>query len=145
MAGPQHFVRDIMTAELVTIGMDATMAEVDRIFRERRFHHLVVLDRGQPVGVLSDRDLLKAISPFAGMPMSERRQDADTLRRRVHQIMTRRLVSITPEATVLEAARLFLSQRVSCLPVIHAAGALVGILTTRDMVRWVVHCETAQQ
>jgi acetoin utilization protein AcuB len=139
----KSLVRDLMTAEVITIGMDDTLHRARQIFHEKRFHHLVVMEEGKPIGVLSDRDLLRQLSPFVGVRMSERPQDLATLQKRVHQFMTRRLISVEPDATIPEAARLFMRQRVSCLPVIDTAGRLVGILTTRDLVRWVVLRDTA--
>ena len=138
MAGPIQWVRDIMTTEVVTIGMDETLEAVKAIFHERHFHHLIVVDAGKPVGVISDRDLLKHISPFVGISMAERAQDVDTLKRRVHRIMTRQLVSVEPDIPVAQAARTMIHHKVSCLPVIEGGAGLVGILTLHDLVRWVV-------
>lgn len=138
MSGNPCTVRDLMTAEVTTIGMDDTLRQARQIFNERRFHHLIVIEKGKPVGVLSDRDLLKQLSPFVGVRLSERPQDLATLSKRIHQVMTRRLISIGPDASIAEAARTFMRQRVSCLPVIDSAGQLVGIITTRDIVRWAV-------
>lgn len=138
MSDKEAVVRELMTSGVVTIGMDSTLREAQAIFNERRFHHLVVVENEQPVGVLSDRDLLKQLSPFVGVRMNERAQDIATLNKRVHQFMTRRLISIGPDASLAEAAKLFIRQRVSCLPVIDGAGKLVGIITTRDLIRWVV-------
>lgn len=138
MSGNPRLVRDLMTADVVTIGMDDTLRRAQQVFNERKFHHLVVTEDGKPVGVLSDRDLLKQLSPFVGIRLSERPQDLATLQRRIHQFMTRRLISIAPDASLADAARTFMRQRVSCLPVIDGAGRLVGIITTRDLVRWVV-------
>jgi acetoin utilization protein AcuB len=138
MTKPIQKVRDIMTTELVTIGMDETLEAARSIFHQRRFHHLVVMESDQPVGVISDRDLLKHISPFIGVHMSERAQDVETLKRRIHQVMTRRLVSIEPDAPVVQAARTMIHHRVSCLPVLEAGTKLVGIVTRHDLIRWVV-------
>ena len=54
---------------------------------------------------------------------------------RTHQIMTRKVISVTPETTVVEAARLMLREHVSGLPVADEAGALVGILSEGDFLR----------
>lgn len=131
-------VRELMTTEVVTTDMDQTLKTAQRIFNQRKFHHLIVVEQGKVVGVISDRDLLKHLSPFVGVRFSERPQDAATLSKRIHQMMSRQLVSIGPDATVAEAARTMNHRRVSCLPVIDDAGQLVGIITTRDLVRWIV-------
>lgn len=138
MTRPVQKVRDIMTTELVTIGMDETLETARSIFQQRRFHHLVVVEGDKPVGVISDRDLLKHISPFVGTRMSERAQDVETLKRRIHQVMTRRLISVDPEAPVAQAARTMIHHHVSCLPVLDAGARLIGIVTRYDLIRWVV-------
>lgn len=54
---------------------------------------------------------------------------------RAHQIMTRPVVSVTPDTTILEAANTMLQKHVSGLPVIDAAGKLVGIVSEGDFIR----------
>jgi len=130
-------VRDLMSTHVVTIGMDDTLKTARSVFNRRRFHHLVVLEKGRPVGVLSDRDLLKHLSPFVGARLGERPQDAATLKKRVHQMMTRRLVAVDPDASAAEALLRMREHNVSCLPVIDADARLIGIITIRDLLRWV--------
>ncbi len=127
-------VRDIMSLDPVTVGMDDDLHRVKSLFELHRFHHLLVLAGEKLVGVISDRDLLRASSPFVGRA-SERPQDVATLNRRVHQIMTRNLVVVAPETPVEDAARLMLGKRVSCLPVVTEEGTLLGIVTWRDQLR----------
>jgi acetoin utilization protein AcuB len=127
-------VQDIMSRDPVTVGMDDDLHRVKDLFELYRFHHLLVLLGDRLVGVISDRDLLRASSPFIGRA-SERPQDVATLNRRVHQIMTRNLVVVAPETPVEEAARLMLDKRVSCLPVVGTEGELLGIVTWRDQLR----------
>ena len=130
-------VRDLMRTHVVTISMDDTLKTARSVFNRRRFHHLVVLEKGKPVGVLSDRDLLKHLSPFAGAPLVERAPDAATVKKRVHQVMNRRLVVVAPDASAAAAARRMMEHNISCLPVIDANARLIGIITSRDLVRWV--------
>jgi acetoin utilization protein AcuB len=127
-------VGEIMSTDPVTVGMDDDLHRVKDLFDLYRFHHLLVLLGERLVGVISDRDLLRATSPFIGRA-SERPQDVATLNRRVHQIMTRKLVVVAPEAPVDEAARLMLDKRVSCLPVVDDEDRLLGIVTWRDQLR----------
>jgi CBS domain-containing protein len=54
---------------------------------------------------------------------------------RAHQIMTRQVVTVKPLATVLEAANLMLRHHISGLPVVDAAGKLVGIVSEGDFIR----------
>jgi len=127
-------VRDVMTARVHTLELDDSVYQAARLFERERFHHVVILARGKVFGVISDRDILKSISPFVGNPVLERAQDLATLRKRVHQIMTRKPVTVNPAVSIGEAARTMLAQKVSCLPVVDDHGALLGILTVRDLV-----------
>jgi CBS domain-containing protein len=54
---------------------------------------------------------------------------------RAHQIMTRPVITVTPETTVVEAANTMLQKHVSGLPVVDAAGKLVGIISEGDFIR----------
>ena len=130
------FVRDIMTTRVHTVDMDDPMLTAKRLFDREHCHHAVVMQRNRVFGVVSDRDILKVISPFVGNRMMERSQDLNTLKKRVHQIMSRDLVTIGPDETIVEAADKMLSERVSCLPVVDESRSLLGIVTIRDFVVW---------
>jgi acetoin utilization protein AcuB len=131
-------ISQVMTRRVMTVDMDDSLRRVRDIFEEHSFHHLLVLDRRRVVGVISDRDLLKHISPFIGK-LAERSQDLSTLTRRVHQIMTRKLVSVKDDEDVDSAAALMLEHGVSCLPVVTRDGRPVGIVTAKDLLRFVMN------
>jgi len=129
-------VEEVMTAPVETIGMDRSVRDIRAAFERSRYHHLVVTgDDGVCAGIISDRDLLKHLSPFVGK-MAERSSDLATLSRRVHQIMTRQLVAVRPRTTLRDAARVMLDHRISCLPVLDESHKCIGIVTLRDIVRW---------
>jgi len=127
-------VREVMTARVQTLGMDNSIHEAARLFEREHFHHVVILERGRIFGVISDRDILKTLSPFLGQVTLERPQDVATKRKPIHQIMTRKPVTISVNASASEAARMMLSERVSCLPVVNDEGKLVGIVSMRDLI-----------
>ena len=131
-------VGDLMTNRIVTARMDDTLETAQMIFNQRTFHHLVVLEHGEPVGVISDRDLLQNLSPFLGNRMMERAQDKRTLDKRVHQIMSRQLITIAPDATAEQAVEEMSEHHVSCLPVVDEQDRLVGIITWKDLARSLV-------
>ena len=126
-------VVDIMTRSVVSVPMDDTLERIHAIFEESKFHHVIVTDDGRVAGVVSDRDLLKNISPFIGRHLMEREQDTNTLSRKAHQIMTRRPVVARPDMSIPEAVTVLLKHRVSCLPVAGADRRVQGILTWRDI------------
>ncbi len=135
-----YLVGDIMTRHVISVTMDHTLAQVRDLFNAYRFHHLIVTDAGKVVGVISDRDLLKNLSPFVDGP-NERAQDRWSLNKKVHQIMTRRLVSCSPDTTLARAGALMLDHRVHCMPVLDEHSKITGILSMRDLLGWaLVQC-----
>lgn len=127
-------VKEYMTTRLVTVEMDDTLDTVREIFDNTGFHHLLVVERGEVVGVLSDRDLLRHLSPYVGT-LSETARDVATLNKPVHLVMTRKPVTLAPEAELAEVLEKFGQKDVTCLPVVDAHNRLVGIVTWRDMLK----------
>ncbi len=127
-------LNSIMKKEVVTVDMDASLRSIARIFEEGKFHHMLVIEDDELRGVISERDLLRASSPFLDTP-SEQNRDLATLRKRAHQLMSRKPITITAEASSEEAVRLMLQKCISCLPVVSSDGELVGIVTWKDLLR----------
>lgn len=128
-------IKTIMTRNIITVDMDATLRSVRDILDHHSFHHMLVVEDGRLVGVISDRDVLEHTSPFVGT-LGERRQDAASLSRKAHQIMSRSLVSVDQEATIVQAGKLMLERKVSCLPVIGSHEGPIGLVTWRDLLLW---------
>jgi len=132
---------DIMTTVVVTVDPDETLGRIKCIFDESRFHHLIVTDDARVVGIISDRDLWRNISPFIGNDWMERKQDTNTLGRKAHQIMTRHPVMAQQDMNTLEATDLMLRKGVSCLPVVGKGLRLAGIVTWKDLLRVCFMCQ----
>lgn len=128
---------DIMTTHVVTIDLDTTLRRVEADFDKHPFHHMVVTEHGKPVGIISDRDILEARSPYIGT-MSEQTRDTATMQRKVHQIMSRSLISATPATTAADASMLLVKHSIGALPVLDDRGHLVGIVSWRDLLKWFV-------
>ncbi|MFB2863859.1 CBS domain-containing protein [Aeromonas sp. MdU4] len=126
-------IRDIMTTRVATVSMDDRLNVVRDIFEQAHFRHLLVLEEGELVGVISDRDLFRAISPYLDSE-AEMTRDTETLAKRAHQIMSRQLITIAPTLSVRAGVKLMLENNVSCLPVLEN-GALVGIISWKDFLK----------
>jgi len=124
----------IMTEKIVTVELDDKLSVVKEIFDNLRFHHLLVVENDRLFGVLSDRDLLKALSPNLGK-LSETPKDAETLNIRVHQIMSRKPITLSPDATVTEAASLLINRNISCIPIVDKQFKPIGIISWRDVMK----------
>ena len=127
-------VSTIMTKDVVTVDMDASLKTICAIFEERKFHHLLVVEDEKMFGVISDRDVLKAVSPFLNT-VAEQARDLSTLKKRAHQIMSRKPTTITKNMDLEDAARLMLQESISCLPVISLDDKIEGIVTWKDLLK----------
>jgi acetoin utilization protein AcuB len=122
----------LMSQSPVTVEPDDTLATVKEIFDQLKFHHLPVVEDYKLVGLLSDRDLLKALSPHLGSA-AETARDLATLNKRVHQVMGRNPVTLPATATVWDAVRVFNRDGVACIPIVDDRHQPLGILTWRDV------------
>jgi acetoin utilization protein AcuB len=122
-------VAERMTRAVVTIRRDTTATTAWALMKVRRFRHLPVVDeRGQIVGIISDRDLTRV--PFT----PTRAGQAVPTGIPVERIMTAVIISVRPDDDVVEAARLMWEHKIGALPVVEN-GRLVGILSELDLLR----------
>jgi len=132
-------ISDVMTSTVVTIEMDDTLHVVKEIFDNTYFHHLPVIseksaDNGRVLGVVSDRDLLKALSPNIGTA-AETPKDLSSLNKKVHQVMTRKPITLTADIDIYDAIAIFNRHRVSCIPIVDDKQYIQGILSWRDILQ----------
>ena len=127
-------VAEIMTTKVITASMDDSLGKVKELFEKNHFHHIPIVEDGMMVGIVSDRDVLKNLSPYIDSTWANNR-DVNTLKKKTHQIMTRQVITVTPEDTIEEAADTMLEQKFNCLPVLDRSGAIVGIITKTDLLR----------
>mgnify|MGYP000060968122 CR=1 FL=1 len=127
-------IERIMTTPVVTVTLDDTLRVVKHIFENAKFHHLLVVEKGKLYGVISDRDLLKFISPFIGT-VQETVHDKFTLSKKVHQIMSRKPITLKPSANIYEAISLFNQHNISCIPIVNEEDEPFGIVSWRDILR----------
>ena len=128
------YLRQIMTEKIVTVELDDKLSVVKEIFDHLKLHHLLVVENDRLVGVLSDRDLLRALSPNLGK-LSETPKDAETLNTRVHQIMSRKPITLPPEAAISEAVNLLVNRNISCIPIVDREFHPLGIISWRDVMK----------
>lgn len=125
-------VLDIMTARPVTIRVDKALRTALELMEEHHCKHLPVLSAGgHLVGVVSDRDCRYALnSPF--MNRDHWQEDEVIDRVPIRAVMSPAPIIIEPDALASEAARLMLTHRIGCLPVMRGE-TLIGIVTRSDI------------
>jgi acetoin utilization protein AcuB len=112
--------------------------EIQEVLRKRGFRHLLVVEDGALVGVISDRDVLRVISPFLDT-LSESARDVKTLMRPASDVMRSDPVSASPDTSVEDAASMLLEHTISCLPVIGDDAQIQGIVTSKDLLRCLIN------
>lgn len=127
-------VKDIMHRSVAVIAMDENIQDIQQKFSRSHFHHLPVIHEGRLVGIVSDRDVIRELSPFL-YSSAELARDVNVLRKHAHQIMTRDVKVISERATLQQAAATLLRLDLSCMPVVSADSKLVGVLSFRDILK----------
>lgn len=109
-----------MNTEVITVGPEAPASVALATMRRHRIRHLVVVEHGRLLGIVSERDL-------GGTRAAAARRD-----RTVRDLMTADPVSAKPATTLRQAANLMRGRTIGCLLVVED-GRVVGIVTTTDL------------
>jgi CBS domain-containing protein len=126
-------VRDIMPDHMITISESDTLSTVEDIMTLGRVRHMPVVHGGKLVGVVSERDLLRAsLSNLSGVDDGRRRAFLHGVE--IARVMSAPPVVVHPEETVEAAARLMAEKKIGCLPVVDN-DRLLGLITETDVLR----------
>jgi acetoin utilization protein AcuB len=129
---PNLPVAGIMTRQVVTINPEMSISRVHEIFEKHSFHHLVVVEEGNVVGIVSKSDYYQIrhmLSISWGGEIRVQEWFSDLC---VRDIMTKKPVCIESSDTIGLAADIFMVNRFHCLPVVDD-GELAGVVTSHDL------------
>lgn len=130
------FVRDYMTPDPVFVSPEDNFPQAMHVLRKRGVRHLPVLEEGQLVGVVVEKDLLSnQPSPATTLSLYEIYSLLEQLR--VRQIMSRPVITVGGDCPLEEAARIMVANQISCLPVMDGE-KLIGIITETDVFKALV-------
>lgn len=129
-------VSSVMTEEPVTAQLGQSIAEASDLMREGGFHHLPVLDGDKLVGILTSTDLLRVSYDYGTDP----RQNTAVLDATVDlaDLMQSDVITVEDTARVKEAVKLLAHGKFHSLPVVDRDGDLVGIVTTTDLLQYLL-------
>ncbi len=123
-----YLVEDVMSRELVTLKPGDDLALAESVMHLGRIRHLpVVSPSGHLLGLVTHRELLRAFASRDGTPAAAVRAE---------EMMTRQVVTVSPKTTLRRALVAMLHNKFGCLPVVDVSGALVGIVTEYDLVKF---------
>jgi CBS domain-containing protein len=117
-------VDDVMTREVVSLSSHHNFEDAVNLISNRHFRHFVVVDNGQIVGIVSDRDVLR------GLARTDNWQE-----KQVSEFMTVDPTTVKPDTSLSDAIAKMLDQKINCLPVIADDGTVCGILTSTDLLK----------
>ena len=130
----QVYVKQLMSREVHTVPDSLLAVEAAKQMLERKIRHLVVVDRtGGLLGVLSDRDVLKHLSPWLSKSkVVDKDIHPNTLT--VSDLMSSSVTTVRPDDCLAKAAGMMADSNIGCLPVIEVpSGHPVGMLTITDV------------
>jgi CBS domain-containing protein len=133
----QELVKNWMTRDVVTIDAEAGLSEAHRLMTDHGIRRLPVMKDGHLVGIVTLGDVREA-EPSDATSLSIWEVNYLLAQLKVEKIMTQNPITISPSATIGEAAWLMLEYKISGLPVVDKAGNIVGIITESDIFRMVV-------
>jgi CBS domain-containing protein len=129
LALPMATLSDLMTSDVLTVAPEDTIGEAAQKMVDREVSSAAVSDYGRLIGILTERDLTRAV---AGRTHSSEA--------RVREWMTPDPVTLPASASPREAAEIMLDQRFRHIPVVEGDRA-IGIVSIRDVARWSVEEE----
>jgi acetoin utilization protein AcuB len=127
-----------MTEEVVTIEEDTSLLEIHRLMGTKRIRALPVMREDELVGLVTRTDLMSS-DPSRLTSRDNQKLSLQILTQPAEKIMTPApLLTITPESSVVEVARIMLEKKVHCLPVLDKNKKLAGIITESDLFLMIV-------
>ena len=120
-----HLILD-RSGEVASVGRHATVRDAVALLAERRIGALPVVEDGQPIGVYSERDLLRCVHEHG----------ADVLDQPITEVMTAPPVTVMPHISVLVALSLITRRRIRHLPVVDGDGRMIDFISIGDLVKF---------
>ena len=129
-------VRSIMNTHPVTVNPDLTIDELSKVMLTRRVQQLPVVENGKFVGLITSYDLWRRAE--------QNRADKSSIGNlTVRDVMTEKVIKISPKDKVGTAAELFADRRFKTLPVVNLRDELKGMITAFDLIKIVFNDEYA--
>ncbi len=125
--------KEMMQQDIVTASSDISLAEARRIMTEKQMRHLPVVSKGLLIGIVTDRDIRNA-SPSPATTLTKGEINYQLATNSIETCMTNDVITVNPEADMLQVGQRLTSGQFSCLPVAEE-GQLVGIITEVDLLR----------
>lgn len=132
------FVKNRMTSPAITISPDMPFQDALHIMRENGFRRLPVINsKNKLIGIVSERDLLHA-SPSPATSLSVWEMNYLLSKLTVSELMTKKVVTVSPDYPIEEAANRMIEEDVGGMPVVDSDNSVVGVITETDIFKALV-------
>ena len=122
-----------MKTKVLTVGENDTFEDVIQLMKQNKIRHIPVVKRDKVVGFITESDVKRvSASPASSLSVYELNYLLEKIK--VRDIMTREVITASPEMTLEEAALIMRNHKFGGLPVVEDNGRLVGIITLTDIV-----------
>ena len=128
----------IMTTDVITLNLTDNLEIAESLFKKNNIRHIPVVSGDTIIGMLSYTDLLRI--SFADS-VDENEKDVDTVVYNmfsIEQVMTKNLTSVNTNTTIKEVAEILAKREFHALPVIDDNNELAGIITTTDLINFLI-------
>jgi CBS domain-containing protein len=129
-------VEKVMTRQVITVSPEDRVIHARRLMLDNGISRLVVVEEGRIVGILTERQLGRALGAFKSA--ADNKQVNRVRNLIVEDVMTQAVVTLSDDSTVGEAASLMLERGFSGIPIVDASDSLAGIVTKTDLIRLLV-------
>jgi len=130
-------VSHIMSKQMVTVHAAQTVSEVFKLLTENPIHHVPVVNGNKLVGLISSTDMMKLSLDAYGTPDAANAEYLDS-QFSVDQIMVTELVTAEPDEPIRSVATKLSTGALHSVPVVDTDKELVGIVTTTDLVNYLL-------
>ena len=132
---PEISAAMIMSTPIISADFDQSLQQGWRLMQKHKVHHLILLNRkGALMGLISDKDILKVTSGVGTIDLGNRSADEVML----GDLISRKLLTVSPDANLMDIAYGMLEQNLSALPVVTAEDELKGIITRTDLLQAII-------
>jgi acetoin utilization protein AcuB len=130
------FIDKSMTKKVITVRPEAGLFEAKKEMDENAIRHLPVVDEDNNlIGIITDRDVRSALPSVFSTCLADPKEMERFSKLTVRDFMTRNPITISPVNTLGDALLLMHKMKIGALPVVDQKGRLIGIISTRDLLR----------
>jgi CBS domain-containing protein len=134
----QELVKDWMEKDVVTISPLTSLTEAHRIMADKNIRRLPIIENKKLVGIVTRGDV-RGAEPSEATSLSIWELNYILSRLRIKDIMTRNPITVHPDTTIEECAKIMMEKKISGLPVVDEENCICcGIITESDIFRLVV-------